>query len=117
MIVDLRKLALIAGAMLAPFAAYALGPGDKPAMTNDYPTESLKAGEQGTVFFEAEIDETGKVKACRITQSSGFKRLDDATCALIARRARFTPAHDQQGNPTTGLYRNKIVWKLPPPGS
>ena len=39
--------------------------------------------------------------------------LDDATCKLVTRRARFKPATDGEGNPTTGSYSNAVRWQIP----
>lgn len=37
--------------------------------------------------------------------------LDRATCQLIHRRARYTPAMDSNGNPAVGTIEQEIVWK------
>ena len=39
---------------------------------------------------------------CSVTSSSGSSALDQATCRILRSRARFTPARDSSGNPTTG---------------
>ena len=105
--------ALIAGSVLAATPAHAVIAGTTGDIGDIYPPESLKAGEQGTAAFEVDVDATGKVTACRITRSSGFPRLDAATCALMSTQAHFTPKHDRHGNPIAGRYRNRIVWKIP----
>jgi protein TonB len=45
--------------------------------------------------------------------SSGSPDLDQATCDNVRRRARFAPATDGEGNPTTGSYTNSIRWVIP----
>jgi protein TonB len=53
------------------------------------------------------------VADCSITQSSGSTALDTATCNIIRRRARYTPAKDQAGNPIAGTDSARIRWELP----
>mgnify|MGYP002148087180 CR=1 FL=1 len=55
----------------------------------------------------------GRVTSCDITSSSGSPDLDEATCSNVTRRARFTPAMDGEGNPTSGSYSNGIRWVIP----
>lgn len=79
----------------------------------DYPSAAIRAGEQGTVAFRVLVGTNGRVSACEITASSGSATLDSATCALLAERARFTPAEDSQGRPALGFVPGQIVWRLP----
>jgi protein TonB len=80
---------------------------------NDYPTESLKAGEQGTVEFKVDVNADGRAENCVILKSSGFPRLDKATCDVVVRRARFKPASDGNGAPIRGTWSNKMNWVIP----
>lgn len=80
--------------------------------TSDYPTESLRANEQGTASFTLTVDVQGRVKACRITATSGSQRLDETTCRLVIERARFSPATDQQDQPIEANYSNRVRWVL-----
>ena len=68
---------------------------------------------EGVTGFRVTIGTDGKVVDCQITKSSGSPDLDEATCANVRRRARFTPATDGEGNPTTGSYANAIRWVIP----
>ena len=45
----------------------------------------------------------------------GSAVLDDATCRIMQRRARYTPAMDDNGSPTTGTIEQEITWKVPTP--
>src|SRR5215813_8537304 len=63
----------------------------------DYPIQSVRLGEQGTVAVQYQIDETGAVVECAVTRSSGLQRLDQAACAVVV-RWKFTPA-TQAGKP------------------
>ncbi len=49
----------------------------------EYPAMSRRLGEQGRVVLRAELDETGRVVAARVKESSGHRRLDDAGLAAI----------------------------------
>jgi protein TonB len=42
-----------------------------------------------------------------------MRDLDDATCKNIQRRARFEPALDGNGNPTTGRWGSSVRWVIP----
>jgi periplasmic protein TonB len=80
----------------------------------DYPLEALRNHWEGTVVADLSISPQGVPVACRIVKSSGYKILDDSTCGLIFRRARFTPAQDEKCNPIAGTYRTPpITWKIP----
>ena len=79
----------------------------------DYPAESLRAGEQGTVFFRLDVDIDGKPSNCVIVTSSGYPRLDNATCAIMLKRARFKPGTDAKGAPVKASFSSKMNWKIP----
>ena len=83
------------------------------ATTNDYPTRALREERAGTTSFRVSVSADGRVSSCSITGSSGSPDLDEATCSNVTRRARFTPATDGEGNPTTGSYSGRIRWVIP----
>jgi len=83
------------------------------ATTNDYPSRALREEREGTSGFRVTVGPDGKVTDCSITSSSGHADLDAATCDNVRRRARFTPAMDGEGNPTTGSYSNRVRWVIP----
>lgn len=83
------------------------------ATSNDYPSRALREEREGTTGFRVTVGPDGKVADCQITSSSGSSDLDAATCENVRRRARFTPAKDGDGNPTTGSYSNRIRWVIP----
>lgn len=96
-----------------PKAAAPKGNPGNWATSNDYPSRALREEREGTTGFRVTVGTDGKVTDCQITRSSGSADLDDATCSNIRRRARFTPATDGDGNPTTGSYSNSIRWVIP----
>ena len=83
------------------------------ATTNDYPTRALREEREGTTSFRVTFGPDGRVTSCEITGSSGSDDLDAATCSNVTRRARFNPATDGDGNPTTGSYSNRVRWVIP----
>ena len=83
--------------------------------TGDYPPAALAKGESGITDFALNIDAQGRVAACGITASSGSSALDQASCELVARRARFIPAVDMAGVKIAGRYASRIKWVLPAP--
>jgi protein TonB len=81
--------------------------------SNDYTAADTRAGNSGTVGFTLRIGTDGAVQSCAITRSSGSRSLDDATCRLLTRRARFRPASDGDGALMTGEYSNSVRWVIP----
>ena len=81
--------------------------------TDDYPAAALRGNEQGTTGFSLTIGTNGRVEACSVTSSSGSSSLDQATCRILRSRARYTPARDENGNPTTGRDSGRVTWRLP----
>lgn len=83
------------------------------ATTNDYPSRALREEREGTTGFRVSVGADGRVTSCSVTNSSGSPDLDEATCSNVTRRARFTPATDGEGNPTTGSYTSRVRWVIP----
>jgi protein TonB len=81
--------------------------------TTHYPSRALSQEREGTTGFRVTVGPDGRVIDCQITSSSGHADLDSATCTNVQRRARFTPAKDDDGNPTTGSYANRVRWQIP----
>lgn len=81
--------------------------------TDDYPSSSLRNNEEGTVGYRLDVGADGKVTACAVTQSSGHPLLDDTSCRLLQRRARFNIGKDAAGNATTSVYNGRFTWKIP----
>jgi periplasmic protein TonB len=80
---------------------------------DDYPPSALRNEETGTTAVRMTIGPDGRVSDCSITASSGSTALDNATCNILRRRARFTPAQDQAGNPISDTYTQRIRWEIP----
>ena len=87
-------------------------PGDW-VTTNDYPSRALREEREGTTGFRLTVGPDGRAQSCEVTSSSGSPDLDSATCDNLRRRARFNPATDGEGNPTTGSYSSRTRWIIP----
>ena len=83
------------------------------ANTNDYPSRALQQEREGTTGFRVTVGANGRVTDCQISSSSGHPDLDTAACTNVTRRARFDPALDSTGQPTTGTYSNRVRWQIP----
>lgn len=79
----------------------------------DYPQDAIRNDQSGTTQFALLIDEQGKVADCMVIQSSGQAGLDTQSCAIVKKRARFTPARDANGKPTKDRVTSRISWRIP----
>jgi len=78
----------------------------------NYPPRAVRDEIQGRVGVRVSIGPNGRVATCEVTSSSGSSILDEAACTGMERYARFNPALDAAGNPTTGNYTTTIVYNL-----
>jgi len=74
--------------------AAGLPPGMKGITKPNYPSESLKLGEEGTVLISVLVGTNGKVEDAKIEGSSGFERLDQAVLKESKRWKNFIPCKD-----------------------
>ena len=81
--------------------------------SEDYPSSAERNQEEGTTTVRLTIGADGRVSECSVTGSSGSAALDQATCNVLRRRARFTPANDENGNPVSDTYTQRVTWRLP----
>ncbi len=133
-----RQIVLETGAMKAPFAALdtclkelvgrwgvdferyqTARSGPRPTKApgswvknTDYPDKAFQMGKQGIVNFRLSVDASGVPTACHIQQSSRGKDFDEATCKIMMRSARFSPAIDAKGVPMESFYRHTIVFSF-----
>lgn len=78
----------------------------------NYPSRAIRDEVEGRVGVRVSIGPNGRVSACSVSSSSGSNILDDAACEGMNRYARFKPALDDAGNPTTGSFSTTIVYQL-----
>lgn len=96
-----------------PIAATPRGDPSRWITDNDYRTRWVREEMTGRAGFALSITAEGRVSDCVITRSSGHAALDQATCRLLERRARFSPAQDSSGNPVAGTYDSSVNWQIP----
>jgi TonB family protein len=99
--------AMAAGATAAAAADAPDRASEANAAFTQYPKASLENNEQGTVHYRVKIDGRGIPRQCEVTQSSGFERLDLATCELLMSRARFSRSQGRRS-----VYDGKVVWRI-----
>lgn len=80
---------------------------------DDYPAEAMAKREQGMVNLTMDVNDVGRVSACRIVQSSGSTILDQLSCRLMVDRGRFESARDARGKAVAGHRDRRIRWQLP----
>jgi periplasmic protein TonB len=78
----------------------------------NYPARALREETEGTVGVRVTVTADGRASNCSVTSSSGSPILDQAACQGMERYARFDPALDAAGNPTTDSYSTRITYKL-----
>ena len=113
----LTSLLLFASAIFinaaAPDPAQSVQSRNGEFIFSKYPPRALAAGEQGAVRFRAEVDEKGNVLGCKVTEGSGFKRLDQETCELIVNHASFRPTLDSDGKAREAIHDGIVNWRIP----
>ena len=78
----------------------------------NYPARAIRDEVEGRVGVRVTIGANGRVTACSVTGGSGSADLDSAACDGMQRYARYNPALDAAGNPTTGSASTTIVYQL-----
>jgi protein TonB len=77
----------------------------------DYPPSALDNNEQGSVTVTLTIGPSGRVTGCS-PSGSASSTLKNTTCRIVSARARFSPAQDENGNPTSSTYSQTIRWQI-----
>lgn len=78
----------------------------------NYPSAALRKEIEGRVGVRVTVTPDGRVGSCSVSSSSGSGDLDSAACEGMQRYARFEPALDRDGNPTSGSFSTSIVYKI-----
>ena len=98
------------------FSPVAASPANNPGawvVTADYKTSWIRRELEGTAAFRVTVGRNGRVESCTVTGSTGHGVLDQATCELVTKRARFTPAKDDTGATVAGTYSSAVRWQIP----
>lgn len=77
----------------------------------DYPMQALRDLETGWNSARYHIDVHGRVRDCKIVESSGSRALDATLCRVVG-RFRYRPALDQTGRPMESLGFMRIRWQI-----
>ncbi|WP_324749865.1 TonB family protein [Sphingomonas sp. LY54] len=80
---------------------------------NDYPTSALQRGEEGAVEYRVVVSPEGKPENCEVLAITGEEKFGRLTCSLLMRRARFSPATDEAGQPAYGVFHSINNFWLP----
>ena len=76
----------------------------------DYPPTMLREHEQGSVNVFLTVGINGQIDSC-VAQGAA-KILNETSCKLLSRRARFIPATDKHGNPVAVDLVWQVVWGI-----
>lgn len=79
-----------------------------------YPLEAKREGIEGVVGVRVAVTPQGRVGDCQVVSSSGSHLLDGAPCKAMRQFARFNPALDRAGNPTSGTFSTRVTYVLSP---
>jgi TonB family protein len=77
---------------------------------DDYPFDGQAERHRGTVTYSLQVNSDGRVAGCSVSHRSGYANLDRATCRLVVRRGRFSPALDATGRPIASAYSGHVAW-------
>lgn len=80
---------------------------------DDYPSAALRAEQEARVGVLLDIAGDGRVDSCSTLSSGGVDYLAEASCRMLIRRARFTPALGRDRKPAPDRWNVSIDWKLP----
>jgi TonB family protein len=89
----------------------------QPGITaDDYPLESIRNNEQGTIGVRIFIKEDGVPGEVEVLVSSGYPRLDEAARTMILRRWRYRPA-TRNGVPIASWTPTNVVFQIEQPAT
>ncbi len=86
-------------------------PGDW-VRASDYPSQLLRAGQQGIVRFRLSVGADGVPTDCHIQQSTRPEGFDRAVCAALMRKARFEPARTKSSEAIASYWRSTVRFAI-----
>ncbi len=110
---QLRAIYKVSPTDLAPIATEPKASVVSFFSTSDYPIPALRKNESGTVGVLLWIEPSGRVSTCEVIEPIASEALEQQTCNVLTRRARFTPAKDAAGNAIRAPSTARITWQLP----
>ena len=109
----LTGVSLISGPLLAQTTDPVRKQHLSEVVFQNYPAQSLAAGEQGPVYFIVKLDDKAHPTECQVTHGSGFPRLDEETCKLIVNHAVFRSVLGPDGKATKSAHEGVVNWRIP----
>jgi hypothetical protein len=82
---------------------------------DDMPAYVQLEGVDRTVPLRLVVKPDGKLQGCEIETGSGDAKLDQYTCVVALRRAKYTPARWIDGTPSYGAHRMPVTWAIGSP--
>ncbi|MFC0683737.1 TonB family protein [Novosphingobium clariflavum] len=106
-------MTILTAVLITAAAASVPQPIDKPdwIRSADYPPWDRETLE-GVVEVKLLVDATGMTTGCGVTISSGNVKLDEYTCSLLMKRARFEPARGLHGKRVPGEVIQAVHWEV-----
>jgi protein TonB len=74
----------------------------------EYPDAAIREGVQGSLVARLTVSPEGRVSDCSVLKSSGSTVLDQFACRIL-RRAKFSPAVNSNGQPTSDTYTTPTI--------
>ncbi len=99
-------------ASVAPNAESQRAARNAEAIERFYPAESLRRGEEGSVKFRVTLNDKGLIQSCAVIETSGYARLDAATCEVMVATARFRPVREGDER-IASVHEGSLAWVLP----
>lgn len=110
---DLKRYWNMDGEKGREFSKLARGDVRAVFSSDDYPSQAMSLGQEGKGTYLLLVDEKGKVSGCQVVTATGVPILDAMACAVVQRRAKFTPALDMSGKPVRSTaVTPPINWQL-----
>lgn len=81
--------------------------------TRDFPRSEADQRDGRFIIVRYAVGTDGRVRNCRVVQSSGSAEADAITCRLIEKRFRYRPARDGAGKPVNDETGWKQWWWRP----
>ncbi len=81
--------------------------------SEDYPMAALRSGAAGTVTVRVDVGADGKPTQCSLMKSSKNGALDEKTCEIFLKRAKFVTGKDAAGRAIAGHAIQRVRWQLP----
>ena len=81
--------------------------------TRDFPRSGANDRDGKFIVVRYAVGTDGRVRNCRVVQSSGSAEADAITCRLIEKRFRYRPAENAAGNPVADETGWKQWWWRP----